>query len=177
MRRIPCQKKAFPFPALAFLHSIMFRFAVLLFLSLLAAPLPAQAQASLVAQVGLLPPAPGPHPDLVDVLRRFWPEYYDTDGALSFTLDNIRVGRIDLNDDDRAELILMIDKPGWEIAIGKPFVICTWRKTNWVAIGWGWGDEDTLFVQSDTYRGWHSLDTGTTIMRWTGKEYERQPKN
>ena len=131
----------------------------------------------LLAEVPFLPPASGPHPDLDALLQRFWRDYYGIEGKLGFTLSQIRVGRIDLNDDDQAELVLMIDAPAWKADAGKPFVIATWREEEWVAIGWGWGDEDGVFSLTETQRGWHSLETGAYIMRWNGTEYERTAKN
>ncbi len=139
-------------------------------------PLSAGAQGPLLAQAPILPAAPGPHPDLDALLQRFWHDYYGVEGKQGFTMSQVRVGRIDLNDDDQLELILMIDAPGWKADAGKPFVIATWIDGEWVAIGWGWGDEDNVFSLTETVRGWHSLETGAYIMRWTGTQYERVAK-
>ena len=154
----------------------MYRFIpiILLFLTLL--PMPVMAQINLSAEIGILPPAPGSHPDLEDLLQRFWRDYYNVEGPQGFTMDNVRVGRADLNDDGNDELILMIDAPAWRAEGGKPFVIATWHKDGWYAIGWGWGDEDTIFTLTETNNGWHSLDTGTSIMRWTNQEYTGERK-
>ena len=157
----------------------MSRLALLLSLLLFVMPLAALAQTAptLAQEVGILPPAPGPHPDLEALLQRFWRDYYTVDAPNGFTMDNVRVGRVDLNDDGVEELILMIDSPAWEVGLGKPFVIATWRNKTWVAVGWGWGDADTIFSMTETVKGWHSVDTGTTIMRWNGSEYATETKN
>ena len=150
------------------------RFAHLLAAFLLLSPLSARAaDAAIVQQVGLLPPTPGPHPDLEALLTAFWPAYYNVTGPLGFTIDQIRVGRADLNDDGNEELFLMIDHPGWKADRGQPFVIATWGKNQWSAIGWSWGDEDTIFMLTETQKGWHSIDTGTQTLSWIGKQYDR----
>ena len=156
--------------------SVMKPAALLAALFFLLAAAPATAQTNLQANVALLPPAPGPHPDLDELIQRFWHDYYGVDGALGFTLSQVRVGRVDLNGDDQAELFLMIDTPAWKAEAGKPFVIATWRDQAWSAIGWGWGDEDRVWSLTETTKGWHSVDAGPYIMRWTGSEYERIPK-
>lgn len=132
---------------------------------------------NLYLQVSLLPPAPGPHPDLEALLDQYWHQYWQADGELGFGLENIRVGRADLNDDDEAELFLMIDRPSWFSTDGKPFVIATWRDRKWVAIGWGWGDEDGIWVTTEKLAGWRSVDAGNYLMHWEGTAYGRSPKN
>ncbi len=147
-------------------------FKIILALFFLVAPLPALAGSAISAQVAVLPPSPGPHPDLEDILQRFWHDFFGVEGKLGFTLSQVRVGRVDLNDDDQAELILMIDHPGWKANAGKPFVIATWKDESWMAIGWGWGDEDGIWSMVETQRGWHNLDIGASTMRWNGTQYE-----
>ena len=160
---------AFAFPRLPSLALIMLLAAMPMTAAVAAPP-------AMSAQVGVLPPAPGAHPDLEALLHEFWRDYFEVGGPLGFTLDNIRVGRIDLNDDDIDELILMIDLPGWRVDAGKPFVVATWRNKAWAAVGWGWGDEDQIFRLTETIQGWHSLDTGSQILHWNGREYERESK-
>lgn len=143
---------------------------------LVATPPQAQAQTDLYEQVSLLPPAPGDHPDLDALLDQFWHKYWKADGPLGFGPDNIRVGRAYLNDDDDAELFLMIDRPAWVSTDGKPFVIATWRDHKWVAIGWGWGDEDRIWLTTEKLDGWRSIDAGNYIMHWEGTAYGRSPK-
>jgi len=153
--------------------NVMTPFAILIALFLMVAPFTSEAADAIYSEVAILPPSPGPHPDLEDLLHRFWHDYFGADGSLGFSLAQVRVGRVDLNDDDQAELILMIDHPGWKADAGKPFVIATWKDESWMAIGWGWGDEDGIWSLVETQGGWHSLDTGSAFMRWNGHEYER----
>ena len=129
-----------------------------------------------LALISLLPPAPGPHPDLDEFILLFWVKYYNAPGELGFTLNQVRVSRVALKDDDDTQLILMIDHPGWRTVDGKPFVIATWRDGQWAAIGWGWGDEDGLFETTEIVGGWHSLDAGKYTMRWDGQQYQTVPK-
>ena len=150
------------------------RLAFLLAAFLLLSPLSARAADPVIAQqVGMLPPSPGPHPDLEALLSTFWPAYYNVSGPLGFTIDQVRVGRADLHDDGNEALLLMIDHPGWQADLGKPFMIATWSKPQWTAIGWGWGDEDSIFMLTETKKGWHSVETGTQTLSWIGKQYER----
>jgi hypothetical protein len=153
-------------------------FALLTFLFVLLAPVVAGAADPVkLAQIPVLSPTNGPHPDLDTLLQRFWKSYYNADGALGFDMSQIRVGRMDLNDDDDAELILMITHPGWRAEGGFPFVIATWLNKEWSAVGWGWGEDDTLFSLVEVNRGWHSVETSSSILRWNGQEYERTPKS
>lgn len=150
---------------------------VLLFV-LLALAHPAVAQESVrpVSQIPLLPLADGAQPDVDDLLAAFWQPYFNTGAEHSFGRDRVRAGRVDLNDDDRAELVLMIDAPGWQADQGNPFVIATWTNKRWVAVGWGWGDEDTLFATDEIMGGWRSVDSGTQLLQWSGKEYSFRDK-
>jgi len=138
---------------------------------------PALAEADKLAQIPVLPAASGPHPDLDALLQRFWRDYYKADGSLGFDMSQVRVGRVALTDDDNDELILMIASQAWRTDAGYPFVIATWIDKEWVAVGWGWGDEDGIFSLTETRRGWHSVETGTYVMRWNGTEYERETKS
>lgn len=150
--------------------------AFLLACLVLAAPAKAADDARPFAQVPLLPVADQLPDDLETAVWAWWPTYFNSGRENSFGRGDLRVGRIDLNGDDRPELVLMIDAPGWEAANGNPFVVAQWRKNRWVAVGWGWGDEDTLFATTEVQGGWRSLDTGSQVMRWTGREYRPEDK-
>lgn len=151
-------------------------------LSCFCSPAGAQTQTAslgptnLYLQVPMLQPAPGPHPDLDALLDQYWHKYWKADGPLGIGPDDIKVGRADLNDDDEAELFLMIDRPSWLGIDGKQFVIATWRDRKWVAIGWGWADEDSIWVTTEKVGGWRSVNAGNYIMRWEGSAYGRSPK-
>ena len=137
----------------------------------LSLPAAAGAEPRLVGQVPLLPMADGVHEDIDSLVVAHWKGHFNTSAEHSFGRDAIRVGRFDLNGDNRAELVLMVDAPGWQAAQGNPFVVAQWIKQRWIAIGWGWGDEDTLFATDELNAGWRSIDSGTQVLRWTGKEY------
>ena len=155
----------------------MTRIAALLLASLaLAAPARAADDSRPFAQVPLVPAADPVPADVDALVKAFWqPYYYGTDEH-AFTRDNLRVGRIDLDGDERAELVLMIDARGWEAEHGNPFVVAQWRKGRWIAVGWGWGDEDTVFATTEVLGGWRSIDGGRALLRWTGKEYQSEAK-
>ncbi|NFV81930.1 hypothetical protein [Magnetospirillum aberrantis] len=142
----------------------------------LAAPAWATEEPRLLAQVPLVPPTENLPDDIADLVYAFWPEYYNGYGENAFTRDNLRLGRTDLNGDGKAELVLLVDSPSWEAAQGFPFVVAQWRKGRWFAIGWSWGDEDTVFVTSESHDGWHSLDSGKVVLRWQGKQYKPEEK-
>ncbi len=150
---------------------------ILITLFLLLVPFVAGADPVKLALVPILSPTSGPHPDLDDLLQRFWRNYYKADGAQGFDLSQVRVGRVDLNDDDEAELILMVDSPSWRADGGYPFVIATWIDKQWNAVGWGWGDPDGIFSLTETIHGWHSVETTESILRWNGSQYDIVPKN
>ncbi|MGE5476209.1 MAG: hypothetical protein ACM3Q1_06110 [Bacteroidales bacterium] len=152
------------------------RIALLLAVLTLAAPARAQDDVRPFAQVPLVPATEQLPDDVEAMVWAFWPSYYKSGGENTFGREHLRLGRIDLNGDDRAELVLMIDAPGWESAQGNPFVVAQWRKNRWVAVGWGWGDEDTVFATTETLGGWHSIDGGKVVMRWQGREYRLEDK-
>lgn len=151
--------------------------AVLLVLLAFAVPAMADDLPRPVSQVPLLPLAEGPHDDVDALVQAFWQPYYNTGAEHAFGRANLRVGRIDLNGDGQAELVLMVDAPGWEAGQGNPFVVATWIKKRWVAVGWGWGDEDTLFATDEVIGGWRTIDSGSQILRWAGTEYQFTDKN
>jgi len=143
----------------------------------LAAPAAAGAEPRPVGQVPLLPMADGVHEDIDNLMQVYWKAHFNTDAEHAFGRDAVRVGRFDLNNDGRAELVLMVDAPGWRADQGNPFVVAQWIKRRWVGIGWGWGDEDTLFATDEVVGGWRSIDTGPQMLRWSGKEYSFSDKN
>jgi len=155
----------------------MRRFALLLCLVVLGGP-PALAQSAprQLAAIPLLPLTAGDHPDVEELLNTHWRGYYRGSGEFGFTIDQVRAGRFDLDGDDDPELLLLIDKPNWQAQEGKPFVVATWVKGHWLAVGWGWGDEDQVFVTDEVIDGWRTLDTPKLLMRWTAKGYRRDPK-
>lgn len=155
----------------------MHRIAALLLASLvLATPARAFDDVRPYAQVPLVPAGERLPEDVTDLLYAFWPNFYNSVGENAFGPSHVRLGRIDLNGDDRPELVLMVDAPGWEAEQGNPFVVAQWRKNRWVAVGWGWGDEDTVFTTTDVQGGWRSIDGGKVVMRWVGKEYRAEDK-
>ncbi|MCR6629815.1 MAG: hypothetical protein NVV74_07050 [Magnetospirillum sp.] len=150
--------------------------ALLLVLVALAAPARAAEDVRPVAQVPLVPVAEGPNEPLDVLLRTFWAEYYNAAGDNAFGRNDLRVGLIDLNGDGRGELVLMVDAPGWEAEQGNPFVVAEWRNKRWIAVGWGWGDEDTVFATTEVLGGWRSIDGGKVTLRWSGREYAVEAK-
>ena len=156
----------------------MRRVALLICLVVLAA-LPAQAQVAAphpLAAVPMLPLAAGPHPDIEDLLRRHWRDFFEGGGEHAFTLNDVRAGRFDFDGDGDPELVLMIDRPDWQSDDGKPLVIATWTEHHWLPVGWGWGDEDQILVTDQVIDGWRTLDIGKFLMRWTPNGYQRDPK-
>src|SRR5512145_1956216 len=129
----------------------------------LAAPAWAMDELHPFAQVPLVPAAETLPDDIASLAYALWPQYYNTGVENGFSRDNLRLRRIDLNDDRAAQLVLMVDAPGWEANPGNPFVVAQWRKNRWVAIGWGWGDEDTVFSTTEVQGGWHSIDGGKAV--------------
>lgn len=129
-----------------------------------------------VAQVALLPLSEASHLDIDALFATHWRAYYNTGAADGFRQTHIRAGRIDLDGDGNAELIAMIDHDVWSASDGKPMVIATWTKKGWLAVGWGWGDEETVFATAEVVKGWHTIDTGSQILTWNGKEYVISPR-
>lgn len=143
-------------------------------LSAWAAPVRADEPLRPAGQIALLPLAPGPHDDLEVLLQAFWKDYYNTGILNGFGRENLRVGRTDLDGDGYDELVMMITAVGWENDHGYPFVVAQWRKGRWIAVGWGSGDEDTVFSTTEAKAGWRTIDTGTELLRWDGKQYREQ---
>lgn len=119
-----------------------------------------------VAQVALLPAPETIDPALSSFVEALWGRYWRSSDPQAFGQSALRVGRMDLNDDGQAELFLMIDAPDWESGQGYPMVIANWTKDGWNAIGWSWGDEDTVFLSDEVRDGWRSIRTGPQLLRW-----------
>lgn len=155
----------------------MMRLLALLLLCLTAA-LPAHAAdvPRPISQVPLLPLPPGEHAELEALLRAHWGPYYNVKGEQGFGRDKVRAGRFDVDGDGRAELFVLIAQESWEGQDGRPLVVANWTARGWNAIGWSWGDEDTVFVTTETINGWRTIDTGTQLMRWGQGIYDRVEK-
>lgn len=158
-------------------HRAMFRkVAALLLVALLLPCLPARAEElARIAQVALLPLAGRPA-DVEDLAGTFWGDYLGRDGEHGFSMDDILAGRIDLDGDGDSEIFLMIDKESWRADHGKPFVVARWRRGAWVSVGWGWGDEDGVFLTAERRSGWHTIDAGPHYLRWQGRQYQATAK-
>ena len=157
----------------------MRRIPLLLVLALMALlPLSAQADGRLrlVDMVPLLPLADGDHPDIDDLMARHWHDFYRAAGPDGFGPADLRAGRIDLNGDGDDELVLMVDAPRWRSDDGQPFVIATWRNHAWLPVGWGWADDDGIFVTDQVNDSWHTLDAGKYLMPWGKDGYQRVRK-
>jgi hypothetical protein len=158
----------------------MRRIALILLALLVAAPaLPASAQDihRLMAQVPLLPLSEGgDHSDIEQLVRTYWPDFFNAGGEHGFARDQLRVGRIDLDGDDRAELFVMIHAPAWESSNGFPLVVARWTGKGWVPAGWAWGDPDSVFVTAERLEGWATIDTPNHWLRWSGGEYRLTDK-
>lgn len=150
--------------------------AALLLSLTIALPAAAQETPRPVGQVPLLPLPAGDHPDLDALLQAHWRPYYNTQHDQGFGRDKVRAGRFDVDGDGRAELFLLIDQDSWEAPHGRPLVVANWTARGWNAIGWSWGDEDTVFVTAETIDGWRTIDTGTQLLRWSRGVYERIEK-
>ncbi len=130
-----------------------------------------------VGQIALMPPGEIDHPDIEAIIRTHWKDYYRTGAEHSFDRDKVRVGRFDLNGDGLAELIVMIDDADWEAEHGKPLLVADWINKGWRAVGWSWGDDETVFATTEIVAGWRTIDTGTQYLRWDGKLYQRVNKS
>lgn len=165
-------------PAPPGLENTMRRLA-LLFLALFALAMPARAQDGLrlAAQISLLSLNDGVQRDIDDLALALWQPYYHTQAEHAFARDNLRAGRFDLNGDGEAELILMVVAPGWEADQGNPFVVARWVNKRWLAVGWGWGDEDGLFATDEILGGWRTLVSHSQVIRWNGREYQARERD
>lgn len=147
-----------------------------LVLALLAAPSladDAPVPAAQIPMLSLSTPLPW---EVESALQTYWKDHYLASGDNGFGADKVRAGRFDLNGDGKAELILMVEDESWEAELGRPFLVANWSRTGWNAIGWSWGDEETLFATTETFGGWRTIDTGTQLLRWDGRIYQRVDK-
>ncbi|BAE50398.1 hypothetical protein amb1594 [Paramagnetospirillum magneticum AMB-1] len=143
-------------------------------LALLLLPLAAVAQdfGRLVAQVALQPLPEAETPDIDLLLRTQWKAYYNAGGPHGFFRDQVRAGRIDLNEDGRAELFILIDSPAWVSAKGQPLLVAGWTSRGWAPIGWSFADSDSVFVTSERIDGWATIQTPTQALQRVGKGYQ-----
>lgn len=153
----------------------MRRFTLLLAL-LVTFPAAAQELPRPLAQVPMLPLPQGQHADVEALIRAHWAPYFNTSHQQGFSRDKVRVGRFDVDGDSRAEIFLLIEDEAWEAQHGRPLVVANWTDKGWNAVGWSWGDEDTVFVTAETIDGWRTIDTGTQLMRWDRGVYARVEK-
>lgn len=152
----------------------MRRLLVSLALILAALPAPAREVDDYLAQVPLLPLADAP--DVEALLAAQWPAYWRAPGAEGFGRDDVRAGRMDLDGDGLAELVVMITADSWDGGQGRPLVVAAWRKKAWRPVAWSWGELDRVFATREVMDGWRSLDTGREILRWGGNGYRAEPR-
>gem|GEM_PF-2923596 len=126
------------------------------------------------AMVGLQPLSDPPSPDLEALLKTQWPAYYRA-GEAGFSPAQVRVGRIDLNGDGSAELLVLLEAPDWRTLDGGPLLVARWKGQRWVPIGWAYAEAETVYVTAERLRGWASLETGAVWLRWDGQVYRPEP--
>jgi len=143
-------------------------------LALLLLPIAATAQdfGRMMAQVALQPLPEGETPDIDLLLRTQWKAYYNAGGTYGFFRDQVRAGRIDLNEDGQAELFILVDSPAWASAKGMPLLVAAWTAKGWAAIGWSFADSDSVFVTSERIDGWATVLTPTQALQRVGKSYQ-----
>lgn len=145
--------------------------------ALIASPVLAQGQPPTpVAQIALLPIGDDDRDDVIALVKTHWLPYFQTQHPQAFGRESVRTGRFDLDGDGQAELLVMVTKADWAAQQGQPLVVATWTNAGWNAIGWSWGDEDTVFATSEIVDGWRSVDTGTQVLRWDRGLYSRHDK-
>ncbi len=148
------------------------RFSILILLALTTAlPVAAQDFGRPLAQVALQPLPETETPDIEALLRANWRAYYNGSGDFAFFRDQVRAGRIDLNEDGQAELMILIDSPAWISDKGQPLLVARWTNHGWAVIGWSFGDSDGVFVTSQRSDGWASIETPSQWLRWNGSGY------
>lgn len=148
---------------------ILFALLALLPLSL---PVSAADFGRMVAQVALQPLPDEETPDIDLLLRSQWKAYYNGGGTYGFFRDQVRAGRIDLNEDGQAELFILIDSPAWASAKGQPLLVAGWTSRGWAPIGWSFAEPDTVFVTSERIDGWATILTPTQALQRVGKSYQ-----
>ncbi|MEO0036288.1 MAG: hypothetical protein RLZZ501_2311 [Pseudomonadota bacterium] len=134
----------------------------------------AQALLQPLAQVGLQPLSDPPPADIDALLRAQWPGYYRGGGDPSFTPAQVRVGRIDLDGDGVAELLLLLEAPDWHGLDGGPLLVARWDGKAWRPVGWAYGDADGVYATAERLGGWASVDTGSFWLRWDGRAYRAE---
>lgn len=136
----------------------------------------AQEDGPLAALVALQPlPEPTP-PDIDAVLKAQWPAYYRASGELSFGPDQVRAGRIDLDEDGKAELFLLLDSPDWATDSGGPLMVARWTNTGWEPIGWSYAQPEEVYLTTERAGGWSTIRTPAYWLRWNGKAYRATPR-
>jgi len=136
----------------------------------------AQEDSRLAALVALQPlPEPTP-PDIDAVLKAQWPAYYRSSGELGFGPDQVRAGRIDLDEDGKAELFLLLDSPDWVTDSGGPLMVAGWTGKAWEPIGWSYAQPDEVFVTTERSNGGAMIRTPAYWLRWDGKAYRATPR-
>ncbi|RAU22064.1 hypothetical protein CU669_10270 [Paramagnetospirillum kuznetsovii] len=149
---------------------------LLILATVLAFPAAAQDFGRPVAQVALQPLPEAETPDIEAVLRANWKAYYNTGGQFGFFRDQVRAGRIDLNEDGQAELFILIDSPAWNSAKGQPLLVARWTSKGWATVGWSFGDSDGVFVTAQRIDGWATIETPSQWLRWNGVGYQALDK-
>ena len=142
----------------------------------LARPVSAQEYGQLVAQVALQPLPDSETPDIEALLKANWKAYYNGGSQFGFFRDQVRAGRIDLNEDGRAELFILIDSPAWTSDKGQPLLVAQWTAKGWTPVGWGFADSDSVFVTSGRVEGWATIETQSQWLRWNGAGYQALEK-
>lgn len=151
----------------------MARLALLLALPLaFSSPVSAQEMPRPAAQVALQPLPEAETPDIEQFVRSQWKAYYNGTGPYAFYRDQIRAGRIDLNEDGKAELFILIDSPAWTSDKGQPLVAATWTANGWSPIAFAQGDSDGVFVTDERIDGWATIATPSQILQRVGKGYQ-----
>jgi hypothetical protein len=156
----------------------MLRPSALIAVLLCAAGLPAAAQdfGPPAAQVALQPLPETPTPDIEALLKSQWKAYYNGGGRHGFFRDQVRAGRIDLNEDGAAELFVLIDAPEWQTDRGLPMMVARWTSKGWSPIGGGFADPDSVFVITGRVQGWATIETPSQWLRWNGISYQMLDK-
>lgn len=142
-------------------------------------PLPALGQEAPrpVGQIALLPLPDQGRDDVIGLVKTHWQPYFETQHPQAFGRESLRAGRFDLNGDGQAELLVMLAKDGWQAQQGFPLVVANWTAKGWNAVGWSWGDEDTVFATDEIRDHWRTIDTGTQYLYWDRGLYSRADKN
>jgi hypothetical protein len=123
------------------------------------------------AFVALQPLPATPPADIDSLLALLWKPYFQKPGDLGFDHDQIRAGRIDLDEDGQAELVLLLEAPAWQTESGGLLLVARWSETGWKPIGWAYGERDGVVVTTERLGGWATIETQSQLLRWNGKAY------